>query len=69
MCAVLMVRTTASSTGEAVQSLEKKQRLQQALDSFKTGMTLIKGAATRKELQDGIDAVSIAISLRPNVFR
>jgi hypothetical protein len=54
---------------EVVASQEKKAKLQQALACFKEGMKLIKGAVSRKELQDGVDQLSLAISLRPSVFR
>jgi hypothetical protein len=48
---------------------EKKQKLQQALDAFKDGMALMKGAGSKKELADAVELFSTAIALRPNVFR
>ena len=59
------------SVADAMMELkqQKKQKLQQAMDSFKTGVELIKNATSRKDLQSGVDYMTTAITLRPNVFR
>ncbi len=44
---------------------ETKLKLQQSLDSFKQGQALVRSAASRADLEHGIQLLTLAISSRP----
>ena len=48
---------------------EKKIKLQQSLNSFKSGYALVRSAASRSDLEKGIELLNAAISSRPNVSK
>ncbi len=48
---------------------EKKIKLQQSLDSFKSGYALVRAAASRQDLEKGIELLNSAISSRPNASK
>jgi hypothetical protein len=59
-----------SSKQQALQAKkEKKIKLQQSLDSFKTGYAIVRSATSRKDVLAGIEFISAAISTRPNVSK
>ena len=48
---------------------EKKMKLQQSLSSFKQGCALVRAAASRPDLERGIELLSAAISSQPSASK